>query len=388
MKKRFLAFVMTLVLVLTGFTLALTSVNVSSATYVQDGDWKYEMPSQYAQEYYIASYSGNDHRVQIPALFQGKPVTKILGSAFLNKATLTFVEIPSTIESIGMNAFYGCTALTSITIPKSVSEMGNNAFYGCTSADYIYIADGTALKVIPRNAFSGCSSAITAVIPQGITTISDKAFLNCTSLASVTIYPSVESIGDKSFDGCSLLTIYGYSNTYAQVYALEKNIPFVSLGDYVIPTETTTVAPTTESTTVATETEPNSEEVIPTEPTSSADEPQPTVSAPIVTEIPTTAVIETTAPTETETTTTQPATKPAAVKYKIGDTDLSGQVTVKDATLIQKYIASIVDNLNRTQLFLANCDGVGDVNIKDATQIQKYCAGFLNILFVGTEVEF
>ena len=43
----------------------------------------------------------------------------------------TSVTIPSSVTSIGQQAFVGCTGLTSITIPNSVTSIGNQAFYGC-----------------------------------------------------------------------------------------------------------------------------------------------------------------------------------------------------------------------------------------------------------------
>lgn len=360
MKRKIIALILSIMFVMSCLMLCYTTV--SSATYVQEGDWKYEMPSQNAQEYYIAGYTGNSSRVKIPALFQTNPVTKISNNAFLNNTTLVYADIPATVESIGMNAFYGCSALEEIDIPDSVTSIGTNAFYGCTSLYMVNFAKECALTVIPRNCFSGCVSLCEITIPQGVTTISDRAFFGCKSLEYITVPPSVTSIGEKAFEGCTgLLAIYGYNNTYAHQYALENNITFASLGDYEYPAvPTTTVS------------------AVPTVPVTSSDEPVSTV--PVTTE-PVTTVLPTTVPVTTVSPTTAPANK-----MKIGDADLSGAISIKDATLIQKYAAGLI-NLDRTQLFLANCDGVGGVNVKDATQIQKYCADFKNILFVGTEVE-
>lgn len=58
----------------------------------------------------------------------------------------------------------------------------------------------------------------------------------------------------------------------------------------------------------------------------------------------------------------------------VGDTDLSGNITVKDATAIQKHLASLV-TLTDTALLLADTDRSGGVTIKDATAIQKWVAG-------------
>ena len=58
----------------------------------------------------------------------------------------------------------------------------------------------------------------------------------------------------------------------------------------------------------------------------------------------------------------------------IGDSDMSGAVNVRDATLIQKFAASIV-TLDDVQKILADVNFDGNVNVKDATPIQKWVAG-------------
>ncbi len=60
-------------------------------------------------------------------------------------------------------------------------------------------------------------------------------------------------------------------------------------------------------------------------------------------------------------------------KVTFGDTDLSGVITVKDATLVQKYLAGI-STLTGKQIFAGNVINKDALNIKDATAIQKWCA--------------
>ncbi len=332
--------------------------SVFAATYIPDGKWKLEKVSVSGDIfYYVHAYNGDENDIRIPALcsVDNKPIIKINNNTFLNKTNLANVFIPATIQTIGQNAFYGCSSLESITIPSDVSEIGPNAFYGCTSLTTLEFKSDSALKMISHNTFNGCTSLTSVELPEGLTTISAKAFLGCSQLQNITIGPYVTEIEDDSFKSCNNLTIYGWSDTYAQQYAADKKIPFVSLGDYEYPTEPS--EPTESTATVNT---------------------APSGSIPTATE----PVTGTTAPDPTESTTKYPVGK----KYIIGDSDLSGTITVKDATLIQKYAAGLA-HLDNIQIFLANCNSEGGVNVKDATQIQKHCAGFKNMLFVGTEVE-
>lgn len=64
---------------------------------------------------------------------------------------------------------------------------------------------------------------------------------------------------------------------------------------------------------------------------------------------------------------------------KLGDVDGDGKVSIKDATLIQKHLASMVF-LEENQLKSADANGDGNINIRDVTQIQKYLAGFISSL--------
>ena len=93
--------------------------------------------------------------VTIPAIYNGKAVTKILDGAFRNAVNLKVIHIPNSVISIGYNAFSGCSSLASITIPNSVTSMCDYAFSGCSSLASITIPDG--VTSIGYSAFSGCS---------------------------------------------------------------------------------------------------------------------------------------------------------------------------------------------------------------------------------------
>ena len=57
-----------------------------------------------------------------------------------------------------------------------------------------------------------------------------------------------------------------------------------------------------------------------------------------------------------------------------GDTDLSGYISVTDATLVQKYVVGIED-FDKLQLFNSDVNHDGEISVVDATLIQKHIIG-------------
>lgn len=84
------------------------------------------------------------------------------------------------VTSIGEQAFYRCYNLTSVVIPTSVRSIGNEAFSLC--------------------------GIMTVAIPGGVTFIGERAFYGSIGITSLTIANSVTSIGSQAFGDCSYLT--------------------------------------------------------------------------------------------------------------------------------------------------------------------------------------
>jgi hypothetical protein len=97
----------------------------------------------------------------------------------------------------------------------------------------------------------------------------------------------------------------------------------------------------------------------------------PATTATTATTAPSTTAKPTDAPQTTQTTQTVPATTVADAK--LGDVNADGKVDILDATLIQKYVAS----MNTIDTSRADTDKDNRITVKDATQIQKLICGII-----------
>lgn len=105
--------------------------------------------------------------------------------------SVTKIEILAEIEDIPVveiesSAFNGCTSLTSINIPDSVISIGEEAFMACINQKK-----------------QTCIGNV--IIPDGTTHISSIAFYICSGITSVSIPDSILDIEPYSFSTCKNL---------------------------------------------------------------------------------------------------------------------------------------------------------------------------------------
>ena len=84
----------------------------------------------------IRGYSGNNPFITIPNTIDGKPVIDIESETFKARKDISTVILPNGISHIHDYAFYN-SSLTSITIPSSVTTIGENAFAACSNLSEI-----------------------------------------------------------------------------------------------------------------------------------------------------------------------------------------------------------------------------------------------------------
>lgn len=93
------------------------------------------------QEATLCLCSGTSHgqsdSLVIPSTVAGRPVTTVglHGVEVRLPSFVTSLEIPSTVSSIGEDAFYACSSLQRVTLHEGLRTIGRSAFYGCSLSD-------------------------------------------------------------------------------------------------------------------------------------------------------------------------------------------------------------------------------------------------------------
>ena len=138
-------------------------------------------------------------------------VMSIGNRAFSYCSSLTSIEIPSSVMSIGDSAFNGCSELREFIVDEAnefyqsidgilFSEGGATLIcYPIGKTDDRYVIPSSVTS-IGYNAFSNCDSLTSIEIPSSVTSIGDSAFSYCGNLTSIEIPSSVTSIGDNAFN--------------------------------------------------------------------------------------------------------------------------------------------------------------------------------------------
>ena len=110
-------------------------------------------------------------------------LTSIPEGAFAYCKNLKTIKLPSTITSIGDEAFYNCQSLTNIEgLDKcNLKSIGSAAFSNCKALENLDFSQSTFTNV-PSKAFNGCSALAKITLPNTLTTIGGYAFYACYSI--------------------------------------------------------------------------------------------------------------------------------------------------------------------------------------------------------------
>ena len=190
-----------------------------------DFRYKYVKDTDYIE---IVGYIGTDEKVVYPSEIEGKKVYSIsCHSTYSSRdvlmvkevvipngvkkimsmglfSNLENVQLPESMEEIGVAAFHGCEKLERVIIPLNVKTIGMDAFYNCKNLKEIYIPN--SVSTIESLAFAGCSGLKKVVLSSGLKKIEKEAFSGCTSLKEIQIPDTVTKIEEAAFWFCTKLT--------------------------------------------------------------------------------------------------------------------------------------------------------------------------------------
>lgn len=157
--------------------------------------------------------------------------------AFSDCSALTAIEIPASVESIGVATFSNCKRLASVTFEhssklKSIGGGWSSPYGGFSYGAFLYCSSLTSIKIpasvetIGASAFKGCIKLTTVTFEKEsrLTTIegyydygykaAHGTFTNCFALTTIELPASIKTIETYSFSGCGkLANIYSRSTT-------------------------------------------------------------------------------------------------------------------------------------------------------------------------------
>ena len=123
------------------------------------------------------------------------------------------IDIPSSVKTIGNEAFEGC-ALMSVRLPASCTSVGANPFVACDALEEIVVdennmnytsVDGVLYDKAIRTLISCPAGKHSIDMPSSVTKIGEKAIFDCDRLTSVRLPASCASIVGNPFGSCNSL---------------------------------------------------------------------------------------------------------------------------------------------------------------------------------------
>ena len=152
---------------------------------------------------------------------------KTIDEGALFELNIEKIDIPSTVESIGNEAFMS-SGLKSVTFGESEIAFGDNVFAECAALETVDLSKVTFAKTetneagtVPAGMFKNCTS-LSAINIENVKAVGDNAFNGCSALSKIIRDKDAEiSIGNNAFKGTSSLNDTVFNNV-------------TSLGDYAL----------------------------------------------------------------------------------------------------------------------------------------------------------
>ncbi len=168
--------------------------------------------------------------IKIPDTYNGKPVSRVIGRAFLNAVYLEKVELGANVVAIESGAFMNCSGLKVMSITASVNTINQGAFAGCTRLTRIAVSDlntcftndngdGILYEINSDDeyvlvAYPAGRSDETVTVSTFVGEIRSYAFDGASRLKVINIERdnAFGTIGTSAFNGCSALEAVNVNN--------------------------------------------------------------------------------------------------------------------------------------------------------------------------------
>lgn len=151
-------------------------------------------------------------------------------SCFRGCSSLTSPGTTNTVTVLQAAAFQNCSSLTSISLAQGCN-IKRQAFEYCTSLTTLNVSGNIQMGNDGGYQFDGCENL---VLPNNLTITAEdgkiyrQAFQNCKQLTSITLDPSVTTLGYGCFNGCTNLETINLENitTMENLGGLHEMIQF------------------------------------------------------------------------------------------------------------------------------------------------------------------
>lgn len=168
--------------------------------------------------------------IKIPDTYNGKPVSRVAGRAFLNAVYLEKVELGANVVAIESGAFMNCSGLKVMSITAPVNTIGFGAFAGCTRLTRIAVSDSNTCFTNDNGdgilyeinsddeyvlvAYPAGRSDETVTVSTFVGEIKSYAFDGASRLKVINIERdnAFGTIGTYAFNGCSALEAVNVNN--------------------------------------------------------------------------------------------------------------------------------------------------------------------------------
>lgn len=134
-------------------------------------------------------------------------VSAVPSYCFSGCTELETANFKSTLNTIGISAFYACEKLNMINFAE-ILQIGSLAFYNCLT--FVSALNMPKVVTIGDSAFSGCAN-ITSMSAAQAQEFGNAVFQNNTALVTISA-PLVTTLGNNCFSGCTAATDYTFGS--------------------------------------------------------------------------------------------------------------------------------------------------------------------------------